>query len=57
MLYTLVENCRRLKIDPFTYLRDLLTRLPLMTNRQIVEVTPRAWRQASPTRQTMKAAS
>ncbi len=53
----MVENCRRLKIDPFTYLRDLLTRLPHMTNRQIIEVTPRAWRDGQSTRQIMKAAS
>jgi transposase len=43
IIYTLVENCRRGGLDPFTYLRDVLTRLPNMTNRQIPEVTPQAW--------------
>jgi transposase len=43
IIYTLVENCRRRGFDPFTYLRDVLTRLPNMTNRQIPEVTPQAW--------------
>jgi transposase len=43
IIYTLVENCRRRGLDPFTYLRDVLTRLPNMTNRQIPEVTPQAW--------------
>jgi transposase len=43
ILYTLIENCRRQGIDPYTYLRDILTRLPTMTNRQIAEVTPAAW--------------
>ena len=32
-------NCRRLGIDPYTYLRDVLTRLPNMTNRQIPQFT------------------
>jgi transposase len=46
IIYTLVENCRRRSMDPFTYLRDVLTRLPNMTNRQIPEVTPQAWAKA-----------
>lgn len=40
IIYTLVENCRHRGIDPFAYLRDVLTRLPKMTNRQIPEVIP-----------------
>jgi hypothetical protein len=28
IIYTIIESCRRRKIDPFAYLRDLLTRLP-----------------------------
>jgi transposase len=43
IIYTLVENCRRQGLDPFAYLRDVLTRLPNMTNWQIPEVTPQAW--------------
>jgi len=43
IVYTLVENCRRRGLDPFAYLREVLTRLPNMTNRQIPEVTPGAW--------------
>jgi hypothetical protein len=43
MVYTLIECCRRRGIDPFAYLRDVLTRLPQMTNRQIPEVLPSAW--------------
>ena len=30
-------------IDPQTYLRDVLTRLPTLTNHQIKDVTPEAW--------------
>jgi transposase len=43
VIYTLIESCRRRHIDPYTYLREVLTRLPKMTNRQIPEVTPEAW--------------
>jgi transposase len=43
IIYTIIENCRRRGLDPFAYLRDVLTRLPHMTNRQIPEVAPEAW--------------
>ena len=46
IIYTIIESCRRREIDPYTYLRDILTRLPHMTNRQIPEVTPAAWAKA-----------
>jgi transposase len=43
ILYTIVESCRRRGFDPYTYLREVLTRLPHLTNWQIKEVTPEAW--------------
>ena len=43
ILYTIVECCRRRGIDPFAYLRDILTRLPTATNWQIKDLTPEAW--------------
>ena len=46
IIYTVIESCRRREIDPYTYLRDVLTRLPHMTNWQIPEVTPEAWAKA-----------
>lgn len=51
ILYTIVESCRRRGIDPYTYLRDVLTRLPHMTNWQIKEVTPEGWNKAQLPRQ------
>ncbi len=57
VLYTLVENCRRLGLDPYAYLRDLLTRLPHMTNRQIKDVTPQAWAQTQKNPVQLRAAS
>jgi transposase len=43
ILYTIIENCRRRGIEPYACLREVLTRLPHMTNRQIPEVIPAAW--------------
>ena len=43
IIYTLIECCRRRGLDPYAYLRDVLTRLPRMTNHQIPEATPAAW--------------
>jgi transposase len=52
ILFTIVECCRRHGIDPYSYLRDVLTRLPDMTNHQIPEVLPSSW-----ARKNLKAAS
>jgi transposase len=43
IIYTIIESCRRRQIDPWSYLRDVLTRLPYLTNRQIDQVTPETW--------------
>ena len=43
IIYTIIESCRRRNLDPYAYLKDVLTRLPHMTNRQIPEVIPAAW--------------
>ena len=46
IVYTVIECCRRRGLNPFAYLRDVLTRLPNMTTRQIPEVTPAAWQKS-----------
>jgi transposase len=43
IIYSIIESCRRRGINPHAYLRDVLTRLPHMTNRQIKDITPDAW--------------
>ncbi len=43
IIYTVIESCRRRGLNPYTYLREVLTRLPRMTNKQIPEVTPETW--------------
>ena len=46
VIYSIITSCRSRGIDPHAYLRDVLTRLPNMTNRQIPEITPAAWAEA-----------
>ena len=46
ILYTIIECCRRRGVDPYAYLKEVLTRLPRMTNHQIPKVTPQAWAKA-----------
>lgn len=46
IIYTVIESCRRREIDPWAYLRDVLIRLPNLTNRQTAEVTPESWAKA-----------
>ena len=43
IVYTLMECCRRWWLDPFAYLKDVLTRPPSTTNWTIGELTPGAW--------------
>jgi transposase len=52
ILYSIIESCRRRKIDPYAYLKDALTRLPRMTNKQVAELAPAAWAKARATIRT-----
>ena len=55
VIYSIINSCRSRGIDPFEYLRDVLTRLPSATNWQIPELTPKAWAEAK--EQTLRIAS
>lgn len=46
IIYTVIECCRRRGLNPFAYLRDVLTRLPNLTNHQVPDVTPAAWQKS-----------
>ena len=56
IFFTLIEACRSRGIDPQTYLREVFTRLPTLTNRQIKDITPDAWAQVQTTSTRRKAA-
>ena len=57
ILYTIVESCRRRGIDPFAYLRDVLTRLPRTLITEVASLTPEAWAKAQRHTPDLKAAS
>ena len=47
-LYPLTVSCQRHGKDPLAYLKDILTRLPRMTNRDdLCALTPRLWQPAA----------
>jgi hypothetical protein len=46
ILFTIIECCRRVAIDPYAQLRDVLTRPPRMTNWEVKDITPAAWAEA-----------
>jgi len=48
ILYSLIVSCQRHGKDPMAYMKDLLTRLPRMTNRDDLRaLTPRRWQPAT----------
>lgn len=49
ILYSLLETCRKLEINPDDYLRDMLPRLPEMTNQTAGKYTPLQWKIARQT--------
>jgi len=56
ILYTIVESCRRRGINPYAYLRDVLTRLPKMQMSEVAHITPEAWQTAQRATQRRRAA-
>lgn len=46
IVFTAVEACRRRGIDPFEYLRDVLTRMPQMEAKDYATLAPAAWAEA-----------
>jgi transposase len=43
VVYSIIQSCKAHGVEPYAYLKDVLTRLPAMTNHQIPSVTPKAW--------------
>jgi transposase len=46
VLYTFVQTCQRLAIEPWRYLRDVLERLPSWPAERLEELLPDQWAQA-----------
>lgn len=45
IIFSIMTTCRNHGIDPSEYLKDVLDRLPSMTNHQVPEITPQAWKE------------
>jgi transposase len=48
VIYSVIVSCRRRKIDPWEYLRDLMQRLPAAKNHEIPDLVPARWKPATP---------
>ncbi len=47
IIYSIIVSCERRRIDPLAYLRDVLSRLPSMTNQDdLGALTPARWQPA-----------
>jgi len=43
IIYTLLASCRRAKVDPWVYLRDVLCRVATHPARQVADLLPARW--------------
>jgi len=48
ILYSFTASCRRHDLEPFAYLRDVLTRLPTQPSDRLAELLPDRWAAARP---------
>lgn len=55
ILYTEVESCRRRRIDPYAYLRDVLERIPATPDGELYSLTPAGWAAARAGKQCLAA--
>ena len=44
-LFSLMITCKRLGVEPYAYLHDILRRLPSYPNKDIWQLTPRGWKE------------
>jgi hypothetical protein len=49
IIYSIVISCQRHGIDPLAYIKDVLTRLPNMTNQDpLSPLVPAYWKNPNP---------
>lgn len=46
VLYSLIESCKRIDVEPFVYLKDVLDRVSNHPMSRIQELTPKGWKKA-----------
>jgi transposase len=57
VLMSFTSTCKRLGVEPWSYLQDVLSRLPTTPGEQLSELAPDNWQAARRTRQTASAES
>lgn len=56
-VFTLIQNCKMHEIEPCAYLKDVLERLPNMTNQQVSALTPIKWKESRQRQPALKQAA
>lgn len=56
ILYSLVYSCQKRGIEPYAYLKDVLTRLATISKDELKNLTPRRWAEARATEELKKLA-
>jgi transposase len=46
VLYSLLVSCKRLGVDPYTYIKDVIDRVSTHPQSRIWELTPRGWKES-----------
>ena len=46
VFFSLVQSCKRLGVEPFAYLKDVIERVSTHPASRVDELTPRGWRDA-----------
>ena len=44
-LFSLMITCKRLEVEPYAFLQDILRRLPNHPNKDTWQLTPRGWKE------------
>lgn len=48
IVYTLIESCRQNEVEPWSYLRDIMERLPTWPIKRVLELAPSYWKKKHP---------
>ena len=51
VMLSFTSTCQRLKVEPWSYLQDVLTRLPALKPGQLDELLPDRWQKAQQAKQ------
>ena len=46
VLYSLTQSCKRLGIEPYAYLRYVISRIMTHPHSRLWELTPRGWKES-----------